>query len=228
MEAQGGTWVDHLQPALDRYNESGHSTLDAAPQEMTDDVVFRLHEENAEEAGVNAELLKKRQQKLEREGGYRVHEPKGNLKGLRRRIDANTWSREINNVARFPAPGVVEDNEGDKTLTKFAKPVPWNSSGLAHRTAPGPDDLEPFAKRLRDMLPGRGSSFSQAAKEMKRAAGFSDALKGAIWTVRRQIPGTVSNPRQPHIRDRASTNALINGGLADAGDCLQASQPRGA
>ncbi len=42
--------------------------------------------------------------------------------------------------------------------------------------------LDPFAMKLRDSLPGRGQSFSQAAKELKAQAGFSDALKIAKLT----------------------------------------------
>ena len=86
----------------------------------------------------------------------------------------------MHQVASFLAPGVIEATQGNRTLTKFAKPVPWHTSQLA-ATEPRrpPDDLEPYAKRLRDRIPARGYTFSQAAKELKRIEGARDALKMA-------------------------------------------------
>ncbi len=99
--------------------------------------------------------------------------------GLRRRIDAPTWSREIHEVKDFPAPGVVTDTEGKQTLTKFARPVPRDSSHLEEKqAAPVPAQLEPFAQKLRDSLTNRGQAFSQAVKEPRAQAGFSDT---PIW-----------------------------------------------
>ena len=153
------------------------------PGDLTDDNVFSLKMQAAEDLGDNTELLEKRRTKLEKEGGYRIYEPKGKLKGLRRRIDTHTWSREVHEVKDFPAPGIVEDTEGTRTLTKFAKPVPWDSSRIVEKqAAPAPTNLEPFAKMLGGTLPGQGQSFSQAAKELKAQAGFSDARKMAKLT----------------------------------------------
>ena len=92
---------------------------------------------------------------------------------MRRRIDANTWSHAVHAVSRFAAPGMVEDAHGKRTLTKFAKPVPQDSSRLAEI----PDGLEPYARRLRDMIPAGGYSYQKAGKELKRVAG--DVLKRA-------------------------------------------------
>ena len=109
-----------------------------------------------------------------------MHQPKKNLKGLWRRIDANTWSREVRQVAGFPEPGVVEDTEGNRTLTKFAKPVPRDSSKIAPQPQQRPpDNLKPFAEKLRSILPSRGATFSQAAKLLKNEPGFKDALSMA-------------------------------------------------
>ena len=97
----------------------------------------------------------------------------------------------------FPQPGVVEDSEGKKTLTKFAKPVPSDSSALAPKPNPRqPENMEPFAQQLRTMLPTRGASFQQAAKLLKRREqGFKDALRMSGLTFAQfvqRFPGIIS------------------------------------
>ena len=127
----------------------------------------------------NTALIRKRQERLEKTGGYRVFVPK-TTKGLRQRVDADKWSSDIHEIKSFPAPGVVEDSEGVRTLTKLTKPVPWDSSRTASAAAPPPpEDLAPFARMLRDSLPGRGQNMSQAAKELKRRPGFTDSLRAS-------------------------------------------------
>ena len=176
-EAKGGTWLSNLDATIEAYNNTEHGGIDAEPGQLTDDRIFSLKKQAAEELQENTTLLQKRKDKLENDGNYRVHQPKENLKGLRRRIDAITWSREVRQVAGFPEPGVVEDAEGNRTLTKFAKPVPSDSSKLAPQPQPRPpDNLKRFAEKLRTILPSRGATFSQAAKLMKNEPGFKDAL----------------------------------------------------
>ena len=179
-EAKGGTWLSNLEPTIEAYNNTEHGGIDAEPGQLTDDRIFSLKKQAAEELQENTQLLEKRKDRLEKDGNYRVHQPKDNLKGLRRRIDANTWSREVRQVAGFPEPGVVEDAEGNKTLTKFAKPVPNDTSKLAPQPQQKPpDSLKPFAEKLRTILPSSGATFSQAAKLLKKEQGFKDALSMA-------------------------------------------------
>ena len=175
-EARGGTWLSNLEATIDAYNNSYNSGIKAEPAQLTDDQIFSLKKEAADDLEENTELLKKRQQKLQEKGGYRVHLPKKG-KGLRRRIDADTWSREVHQIADFPEPGVVQDTEGNRTLTKFAKPVPADSSALAPRAQRPAENLQPFADKLRTLLPSRGKSYGQAAKIMKKQEGFQDALR---------------------------------------------------
>ena len=111
-------------------------------------------------------MIQKRQEKLTKAGGYRVHIP--NKKGLKQRTDAQTWSADIRDVVSFPAPGVVQDSDGNRTLTKLARPVPRDSSAVAPARVPQPPTpLEPYARSLRNFL-GPGKTYGQAAKEMKR------------------------------------------------------------
>ena len=183
QEARGGTWLSNLEATIDSYNNTEHGGIDIEPAQITDDRIFSLKKQAAEKLQENTALIQKRKEKLEKDGGFRTHQPKENLKGLRRRIDANTWSREVHQVANFPEPGIVEDTEGNRTLTKFAKPVPKDSSALAPRlqTRP-PDNLKPFAEKLRSILPSSGTSSGQAAKLLKKEPGFRDALIMARMT----------------------------------------------
>ena len=177
-EAKGGSWLSNLEAVIKSYNSSEQGGIEDEPANIDDDTVFTLRKEAAEELAENTELIEKRQKKLEEAGAYRVHQPKKG--GLRQRIDANTWSREVRTVQGFPGPGMVEDSEGNRTLTKFAKPVPRDSSALVEKppTRP-PDNLERFAKALANKLSARGSSFSQASKLAKAEPGFTDALRAS-------------------------------------------------
>jgi len=196
QDAKGGSWLDNLDAVIKACNSTDHGGIDAEPGDIDDDKIFSLKKQAAIALQENTELLEKRRQKLEKEGTYRVHEPKARG-GLRRRIDANTWSKEIHQVAGFPQPGVVEDSEGKKTLTKFAKPVPSDSSALAPKPKPRQqENLEPFAQKLRTMPPTRGASFQQAAKILKRNdQGFKDAMRMSGLTFAQfvqRFPGILS------------------------------------
>jgi len=171
--AKGGNWLSNLDATVAGYNKTEHGAINTAPTDMTDAAIFSLKKEAAENFAENSEMIQKRQQKLE--GGYRVHIP--GRGGLKRRTDANTWSSDIHQVSSFPAPGVVEDTEGNRTLTKLTKPVPLDSSATAQAQAPQPTHLEPYARRIRDFL-GRGKGFAQTVKEIKRRdPHFPGALK---------------------------------------------------
>ena len=185
QEAKGGTWLTNLEATIRAYNNSDHSGIGTEPSQMTDDYIFSLRKEAAEDLAENTKLIQKRQEKLQSAGAYRTHEPNARLKGLKQRIDANTWSRQTHEMRDFPAPGVVVDAEGKETLTKLARPVPRDSSSMAARQEPPPpDNLEPFARHLKNTLPGRGQSFGQAAKELRKRPGFTDALKASRLSFR--------------------------------------------
>jgi len=157
------------------YNKTEHGAINTAPADMTDEAIFSLRKEAAVNFAENSDMIQKRQDKLQAQGGYRVHIP--HKTGLTARTDVNTWSSDIRQVSSFPAPGIVQDTEGNRTLTKLAKPVPMDSSATAQTQAPQPTHLEPYARRIRDFL-GRGKGFGQTVKEMKRRDPlFPGALK---------------------------------------------------
>ena len=164
--AKGGSWFSNLDAAVEGYNKSEHSVINSAPKDMTDDVIFALKKEAAEDFQSNSKMIQSRQDNLTKAGGFRTHIP--NKKGLKQRTDAQTWSKGIKDVASFPAPGMVQDTEGNRTLTKLTRTVPRDSSAVAPTQAPQPPTtLEPYARTIRDFL-GPGKTYGQAAKEMKR------------------------------------------------------------
>jgi len=174
--SKGGSWFSNLDAAVQGYNKSEHSAIDSAPKDMTDNVIFSLKKEAAEDFDENSKMIQSRQDKLTKAGGFRTYIP--NKKGLKQRTDAQTWSKDIRDIASFPAPGMVEDTEGKRTLTKLTRTVPRDSSAIAPTQAPQPPTaLEPYARKIRDFL-GPGKTYGQAAKEMKRRdPQFPAALK---------------------------------------------------
>ena len=176
-EQHGGTWLDHLDAAVKGYNSTPHSATEAPPNDMSDDIIFSERKEAAENMADNERQIDTRRKRLEKDGGFRSY--MGKKKGLKRRIDEPTWSKEIHEVAGFPAPGKVVNEKGKEFLTKLVKPVPLDSSAQAEESparAPILDTLRPYALALRDLL-GKGKTPGVAVRELKaRKPNFSSAL----------------------------------------------------
>ena len=83
---------------------------------------------------------------------------------------------------------MVEDTEGNRTLTKLTRPVPRDSSAVAPARAPQPPPpMEPYARSLRSFL-GPGKTYGQASKEMKRRdPAFPMALKESRLTFKQFV-----------------------------------------
>ena len=181
-DAEGGTWLSQLEPAVTGYNDTVHSATDAPPNDVSDDVAFSLMKEAAEDMADNTDQIEKRRARLEKAGAFRVFQPKEG--GLRRRVDADTWSRTVHTVKDFPAPGRVRDTDDKVFLTKLTRPVAKDSSALAveperDRSQSVLQTLRPYAVALRDLL-GAGKTLATAARELKaRRPNFTDALKAA-------------------------------------------------
>jgi hypothetical protein len=173
--AKGGNWLSNLDMAVAGYNKTEHGAINTAPADMTDEAIFSLRKEAAVNFAENSDMIQKRQDKLQAQGGYRVHIP--HKTGLTARTDVNTWSSDIRQVSSFPAPGIVQDTEGNRTLTKLTRPVPADSSATARTQTPQHTQLEPYARKIRDFL-GGGMALGQTSKEMKRRdPQFPGALK---------------------------------------------------
>ena len=183
---KGGSWFSNLEEAVAGYNRSEHSALNAAPQIISDDTIFSLKKEAAEHFQENSQMIQSRRDKLMKAGGFRTYIP--NKKGLKRRTDAQNWSADIRDVTSFPNPGMVQDAEGNRTLTKLTRPVPRDSSAVDPARAPQPPPpMEPYARSLRDFL-GPGKTYGQASKEMKRRdPAFPVALKESRLTFKQFV-----------------------------------------
>ena len=58
--SKGGSWLSQLDAAVDGYNKSEHSAIHSAPQDMTDDVIFSLKKQAAEDLDENTSMIQKR------------------------------------------------------------------------------------------------------------------------------------------------------------------------
>ncbi|MFX4226594.1 MAG: hypothetical protein ACFHHU_01470 [Porticoccaceae bacterium] len=101
QDAKGGSWLDNLDAVIAAYNDTEHGGIDAEPGDIDDDKIFSLKKQAAIALQENTELLEKRRQKLEKKVHIACIEPKARG-GLRRRIDANTWSKENTSGGRLP------------------------------------------------------------------------------------------------------------------------------
>jgi hypothetical protein len=175
-ESNGGTWLDQLEPAVKGYNDTVHSSTDAPPNDVSDDVIFSLKKEAAEDMADNTAQIQKRKERLEKAGAFRVYQPKEG--GLKRRVDADVWSKRIHIVKDFTAPGKVRDTDDNVFLTKLTRPVDKESSALVEdKSKPVLRTLRPYAIALRDLL-GAGKTFAQAARLLKeKRPNLTDALK---------------------------------------------------
>ena len=127
-----GNWFHELDAAISGFNRTDHGALKQpggdggkAPGEVADDVHlrFQLRRENAEEAIENAELIKKRADRLRDAGGFRtLLQPMS----FRRRAGRPNWSEKIHTV-REVVGGKVIDTDGKEHQTKLVLPVKTDS-----------------------------------------------------------------------------------------------------
>ena len=177
QEQEGGTWLAHLEDATEGHNSKPHESTDAPPNDMQDTHIFSQRKKATANMEANMEGMDKRRARLEKMGAFRTHIPQ--TTGLKRRVDQATWSKDIKEVEGFPAPGLVEDTEGNQYRTKLVKPVPLDSSAQQPEPPPKPrllDRLRPFAKALQGVL-GAGKAPGPALRLLKeRMSGVTDAL----------------------------------------------------
>jgi len=180
QEQEGGTWLEHLEDATDGHNTKPHESTNAPPSDMKDTHIFSQRKQATKNMEVNMAGFKKREKQLDEAGGFRTHIPQKS--GLKRRIDQATWSKDIKEVQGFPAPGMVEDTDGNKYRTKLVKAVPLNSSNQQPDPPPKPniiDKLRPFAQTLQGLL-GAGKAPGPALRMLKeRMSGVTDALNSS-------------------------------------------------
>ena len=168
VEKEGGSWLDHIDKAVKIHNSTEHSATGAPPEDMDADHRFSERKEMAEDMQDNTDQMMKRQKALEKAGGFRTFIAKP--KGLKRRIDDATWSKDIHEIKGYPTPASVEDTQGNTFKTKVVKPVPVNSStlaGVSIKPSTTAADLRGYATTLRDLLGGKGKPMGDALRQLK-------------------------------------------------------------
>ena len=168
VEKDGGNWLDHLDQAVKIHNETEHSATGVPPEDMDEDHIFSEQKKMAENIQDNMEQMEKRQKALEKAGGFRTFIAKP--KGLKRRVDDATWSREIHEVKGFPTPASVEDKQGNTFKTKVVKPVPVKSTTPPEKPISDKtpnQQLKDYATTLRDLLGAKGKTMGDALRQLK-------------------------------------------------------------
>jgi len=188
LQPDGGNWAQELDAVIAGYNRSDHSALmQSEPNEVAgnDQLRFALRYENAQKMRHNFDLMTKRQEDLQRAGGYRTLL---NPLSFRRRAGQPNWSSDVHAVVGTEGARVT-DSAGEVSQTKLVQPVPTDSTevafgpyqtgGSAQVDAKRRDLLRPFVGPLATRI-GRGSVSSKAAARYANALpGFPQALRDA-------------------------------------------------
>ena len=64
-EAKSGNWLSHLAAAIDAYHNSNHGGIDDEPANLSDDKIFSLKREAAEDSQENTEIIKTMARKVD-------------------------------------------------------------------------------------------------------------------------------------------------------------------
>ena len=188
LQPDGGNWAQELDAVIAGYNRSDHSALmQSEPNEVAgnDQLRFALRYDNAKKMQHNFDLMTKRQEDLQRAGGYRTLL---NPFSFRRRAGQPNWSSKVHAV-QSTAGARVRDSAGEVSQTKLVQPVPTDSTDVTFRPyATGGsaqvderrrDLLRPFVGALVTKI-GRASMGKKgAARFMKAQPGFPQALRDA-------------------------------------------------
>ena len=186
-----GNWAAELDSAIAGHNKSSHSAiLDSDPNDVegSDQLRFALRYENAEKMHENVELMNRRQENLEKAGAYRtLLHPLSFRRELRRAGQPN-WSETVHTVRQVEGP-TVTDVQGNVAQTKLVLPVPADSTEVSfQRYATGGSAqldarrirfLQPFANILKNRLMRESLYLKHVSRIMRRAPGFTQALKDA-------------------------------------------------
>ena len=122
-----------------------HGTTDAPPNDMPASITLEQSNTAAQGAQHKMREFDKRKDKLQKMGGFRVL--KDRARGLKRRIDASTWSKRIHTVTSFPKPATVANEDGETFKTKRVLAVPLDSSAQAEAPTTIANNLRQYAAK---------------------------------------------------------------------------------
>ena len=122
-------WASFLTRAVEAYNKTEHSSLiGRAPYQVhwDDDVKFNLRYKAAQDLQHNSELIERRGQRLEQQGGFRNEEP---IKNKFERAFTPHFEGKVHAVSKVVGP-TVYDEEGKAFPTRHVLAVERSSEAV--------------------------------------------------------------------------------------------------
>ena len=162
-------WAERLAPTVKAYNNTPHTTLqDGAPADIRGPggaiknkiLYFEREEQEAANMDTNTKQILERQERLGRDGFYRVWKHK---EKLGRRVFEPGWSREVHEVKAIHG-AFATDEHGDEHPTKELLPIPAETNELPEP----PAKLNPKAQGLLQRYATRLQAFLMARKTTGR------------------------------------------------------------
>jgi len=175
-------WLAVLEKATIAYNNSHHESTEATPNNMSDSVTLEQKKRNATNAGHNDREIRARKEKLQKLGGFRVLSEKAS--NIRKRAEAEIWSRRIHIVSGFPIASRVADEDGKEYDTKQTLAVTTSSSQLAQPRVSFTERLRELAVQLQAIVQDTPLTILTAMQRMPRATGVRTILKAAGRTAK--------------------------------------------
>ena len=185
-------WASFLARAVEAYNRTEHSSLiGRAPYQVhwDDDVKFNLREKAAEDLQHNSDLVEKRGQRLEREGGFRDELP---IKNKFERAFTPRYEGKTREVSKVIGP-TVYDQEGKSFPTRHVLPVERDSEAVNIEGIQGGSErinrvrlekLEPYRARVEAFV-GDGKTENAVVRYMKLLG--MDTLTNAGFNYRNML-----------------------------------------
>ena len=188
LESGKNDWAERLEATVKAFNDSPHTTLrDGAPGDIRGPggevknkvLYFEREEDEAENMRINTDQILGRQDKLRRDGAYRVYKHK---EKLGRRVFEPSWSREIHE-AKHVHGAFVTDEHGEQHPTKEVLPVPAESTDLAI----APLKLNPKTRGMLQRYADRLHAHLTAQPDHRVAASKAHAVLSEVGNIKQAI-----------------------------------------
>ena len=185
-------WAAFLSRAVEAYNRTEHSSLmGRAPYQVhwDDDVKFNLREQAAKDLQRNSELIEKRGQRLELEGGFRNEEP---IRNKFERAFTPRYEGKTHAVKKVMG-NTVYDEEGKGHPTRHVLAVERSSEAVNTTNLQGGsaridrvrlEKLEPFRASITTFV-GHGKTENEVVRHMKSIG--MDQLTNAGFNFRNML-----------------------------------------
>lgn len=186
---EDGDWASSLQKTVDGYNETVHSALQGrTPNEVPDDpeLQFALRRFNSEAMVHNANVIHARDEKLVKQGAFRVQDP--------RRVFTRSYQplygNKVHEVVHAQG-GIVLDTDGNVHKSKFTLPVPGGSEPVSIASTAGMRGgsalierrnlaaLEPYRGQITSFV-AEGNRIEFQVADFMKSIGMAPLIKGGL------------------------------------------------